>query len=517
MREEFAKLKRKFMLAAIVKSIVVGVVCGLFAVGVILLSLKLSAISLNAGFYALIGIATAFVCGAGVFLIIKPTDYRVAKKLDSEYGLNERAQTALAYQGQDGDMVQFQREDTRAALSQLKMKKPTFRQIWQYVLVGIVSLALFVTAVAIPKSIANGQGGEDNPPPTWEELPFEVSAFQIARIEDVIEDVNGFVLDDTLKQNVSDALVQLVEQLRLAKSNGEMQAAALNAIASVDNSCKAGCSYYKIGSSLKNLGRNDLAKVIAVGAETYRNHTFANGKSVKDFYSNRIDITDEAMAESIEQFNSLVGDAFIGESGTAQSMLNSIHLAIILSNVSDSESLYLLINDLTISLNSLLPQVAATAEEDEQQELTPEQIALLSKVQAVIQAFGYDVADVLAEQSFVFAVDKYISNAISDILELDNESVIGWNLSGQLGESSGEGGDDEKNNSGGYGEGDTKYGSDDLVYDPDTGEYVPYGQLINKYYAIVNEMLLSGQFTEEQANVIRAYFEMLLSGIKDKT
>ena len=44
-----------------------------------------------------------------------------------------------------------------------------------------------------------------------------------------------------------------------------------------------------------------------------------------------------------------------------------------------------------------------------------------------------------------------------------------------------------------------------------------YGQLINKYYAIVNDLLNEGKLTEEQASIIRAYFEMLFSGIKDKS
>ena len=527
MGEQFLKLKRKFLTAAIVKSAVIGAACGLFAVGAVLLALKLSTVSIAAGYYVLIAVAAALVAGGVAFSIFMPTDIKTAKKLDSEYGLNERAQTALAYSNSSGGLFDIQREDTQSVLGSLKLKKPTFKTMWQYVLIGVLSLALFVTAAVIPARTAASGGRPHTPPPTWEELPFEVSRVQIARVAGLIENVESFNLSDSLKLDITEALGVLVTGLQTAKSNGDMQNAVLSAVRGIDGYCKAQASYYKIASSLKNLGCPGLARVIATGAETYRAHTFNDDKSVKDFYNERFNIADEGISRQLELFGAEIGKAFLGEHDNANGIISSIHLAIILSNVSGDDKLYLVINDLTLVLDELLPDdlYAMTEEvgEDGQEEpLTPEQAALVAKINAAIAAFGYDLADILAEQAFVFAVDKFVYSAIFDILGLDEALSagvsIGWNLADQIvGEDDGNGKDEDNNNSGGYGGGDVEYGSDDLIFDPDTGEYVPYGQLINKYYAIVNEMLLSGQLSEEQASIIRAYFEMLLSGIKDKS
>ena len=81
-------------------------------------------------------------------------------------------------------------------------------------------------------------------------------------------------------------------------------------------------------------------------------------------------------------------------------------------------------------------------------------------------------------------------------------------------------GTDEKDpenaeNGGGVGPGAT-YGSDDLVLDPLTGELVKYGDLIDKYNAIMYERLESDFYTEEQKQAIKKYFELLYSGLEKK-
>jgi len=60
------------------------------------------------------------------------------------------------------------------------------------------------------------------------------------------------------------------------------------------------------------------------------------------------------------------------------------------------------------------------------------------------------------------------------------------------------------------------YGSDDLVLDPLTGEIVKYGDLIDRYNAIMYERLEGDFYTEEQKQVIRKYLELLYSGLEKK-
>ena len=71
---------------------------------------------------------------------------------------------------------------------------------------------------------------------------------------------------------------------------------------------------------------------------------------------------------------------------------------------------------------------------------------------------------------------------------------------------------DDTINSGGLGTGETIYGSDDLVYDPDTGTYRPYGEILDSYYAKVNELIVDGKLDDDVKKAAENYFGILYTG-----
>ena len=516
MSERFAQLKRRFVLTAVLKSIVVGVCCGLVATGTVLLALKLNATTIANLYYALIAVCTTVIVTGIAFAIFAPTDKRVAKKLDVEYGLKERVRTALAYQGNDGDVYQLQREDTAATLNALKLHKPTFKQIWVYALAALLAVAMITVALLVPAKVITAPPVDppEPPEPSWEELPFNVSEAQLERLGEVVQHVNGYALDEQLKEKIVGELTTLLDLLPTATTNGDMLNLAVNTVRKVDDNCKAAVSYYKLGNSLNNMGRADVAKIFAAGAETYKKYTLQDNSAVISFYNNRASIADEYMEESLSEFLTTIIAAHTTAQADADAIYSSINLAIIMANVSADNALFMTLNNFKNELHNY-----KAVPGDGGEELTAEQAALVAKIDTLYTNFSYRIADELADQAFVFAVDTYVKNVLLEILALtdrpDANVAIGYDLTAASGGNSG-GKDDDESKGGGYGEGDTIYGSADLIYDPDTGEYVPYGQLINKYYAIVNALLNEGKLTEEQASIIRAYFETLLSGVKDK-
>ena len=56
------------------------------------------------------------------------------------------------------------------------------------------------------------------------------------------------------------------------------------------------------------------------------------------------------------------------------------------------------------------------------------------------------------------------------------------------------GGGDDNSHGGGFGDGDQIYGSEDEVYDPVTGEYVKYGEILQRYYDIVQSFTYQTAF-----------------------
>ena len=53
-----------------------------------------------------------------------------------------------------------------------------------------------------------------------------------------------------------------------------------------------------------------------------------------------------------------------------------------------------------------------------------------------------------------------------------------------------------------------------MIFDPATGEYVKYGDLIAEYYRLMQEYLESADLTPEQKATVQNYFGILLSGSK---
>ena len=72
MSNEFNRIKKRFLIEAIIKSAACALSAGLFAVGAVLLGLKLGDSAINAGYYVLIGLGAAFAAGAPVFFLLRP-------------------------------------------------------------------------------------------------------------------------------------------------------------------------------------------------------------------------------------------------------------------------------------------------------------------------------------------------------------------------------------------------------------------------------------------------------------
>lgn len=159
--DEFKKLKKKFLTGAIIKSAVCGVSAGLFAAGVLLLTAKLGGIKIDLIWYIIAGVACALVCGGITFLFLKPSNKKVAKTVDGEYGLREQVQTSLAFSRASGDVVIMQRARAESEIKALPRRKIKFSAIWQYILIAVLAVALAVAGIVVPgKAVEGQQGGE---------------------------------------------------------------------------------------------------------------------------------------------------------------------------------------------------------------------------------------------------------------------------------------------------------------------------------------------------------------------
>ena len=88
----------------------------------------------------------------------------------------------------------------------------------------------------------------------------------------------------------------------------------------------------------------------------------------------------------------------------------------------------------------------------------------------------------------------------TDLPDFNNDFLF---VSGGGGEESGE----ENGNDGGLSSNEKAYGSDDEIFDPDTGTYKKYGDLIVEYQGYINE--IESKLSEELREYYNQYFDYL--------
>ncbi|MCH5350971.1 MAG: hypothetical protein J1F39_03270 [Clostridiales bacterium] len=503
MGEGFKKKKRKFLQAAIIKSAVCGISFGLFAFGAVFLALKLFGVTLNNAIYAVIAVGVALLGGGAAFLLLKPSDKKVAAELDSRYGLNEKVQSALAFSGAEGAVNEMLQADTDARLLALPKDKFEFKRIWKVFLIAILSVAVFVSSLVVPSRLTlaeggDGGGGGETVIPTAQ---FVFTEDQMDALQELIDNVNGSKLNASVKAEVVAELNKLVNNLMFAEYNSEMIEYVDFATAGVDKVVKQPLTYKAIANALGSAGQNVLAKMIADGVQTaYTQVAITNYTSVDDFYANRVTLVGQTIDNDLSAFFDYLlknesassdADEETPSIGVVEKTFTEIYLALSVSGADEDDGLRTVLFDLAKGLA---------------------QSGVLTNDVSFI--FDVKFKAELSDHAYRLAVTKYVTNRIREIFKLkipsDEIFVPTYSQAPDLGDSK----DDPSQ--GGFGKGDMLYGSDDAVYDPITGEYRKYGEIFNDYYAAVEALLRDGNLTEEQKAVIRAYFEILFSGIKEQ-
>ncbi len=508
MGENFKKIRKKHILYAVLKSVVCGIALGLAAVGAILLGVKLSHGELNVGWYVLIGVGVALALGGAAFAVFYPTRKKSAQRLDKAYALRERATTALEFAGNNGAIYELQREDTEKKLASLPVLqggaavKQAVKLVWKYALAAVLALALFITAAALPV-----KAQESDP-------KFQISEFQLIAVRELVQNVRSSSLDDGLKDPAVATLEQLLTDLQEADTQSKMERIVYTAINDVSAVLKTAGTYVQVSTALGKSKLTYLVRAVRRGVGVYKNYGFENYDDVRLFNADKENIVISVATQHMENYRGTLGLSGIeGEEEFSADVLSSnileITAAVANFGVDQTDPLYVSFTDFADKLNTLKQQVDDGLAGDE----------LVAEAEIVFGAATSSLSGALAQQSYVLAVNKHVNVFLRNTFNLppaEEEEEFDddyENPGGTMSDPSDSGDDDSPG--GGYGTGETIYGSDDLIYDPDSGEYVKYGELLNRYYAIMQEYVRGGTLTPEQEAHIRAYFETLFSGFAE--
>lgn len=509
MTSGFEKQKKKYLLAAVIKSVIVGVCVGLISVGTVLLALKLCGIQIHAGYYALIAIGAAILAGGISFLFLRPRDIRLARKIDEEYGLNEKVQTLITYDGVEGEMVELQRQDADERLRALPKRRLRFSRIWHYILISVLSIDVFVTAVALPAKKA--EGPDPGPPGGSEDLEpkFEYTLYQQAAMAELIDNVQTTEFSRTEKEAMLAALYALDAQLRTVTLESTKNATVYAAVSLIDSIAANANSYRKISDKIKSVDE-PLSKAILKGAFAFQSGgaipNYDTLKSVNYMLSGYVESAIEEGLETSKTALRVSQSDGLGEKLKAYDEKTVAALAE--SGVEETDLLYTALNTFLRDLRKVSANLAAGGFNND---------SLWSTLDQAYSAFSVNLASSLSVQSQTFMMDVFIRQSLAKIFGI---ALADLPKIDEYKENQGEppGGDETPgdnpggNQSGGYGDGNILYGSDDEIFDYNKSDYVKYGDVFDQYSAQIYEWILSSDMPDERKDQLTEYLNILLSG-----
>ena len=528
MDEKFKKIKTKCLIEALIKCAVIGISSGLFVTGIILLSLVLTNNPIHWAFYILIGLGSALAGGGVSFLFMRPSDMRVAKKYDTEFCLNEKLQTMVAFSGQEGEIISLQRQNAAETLAALPARKVRFSQIWQYCLCAVLALALFFSAVFIPVSAQEGgnQGGGDEPPeqqkPEEENPVFEYDLFMQSALTELILNVRESSLEQNLRNAVVEELENLDVNLNSVDNRKKMVETVVASVEVIDALVDEANSFRKLSDAIAGFDEIFATAIReSVGVYNSSSTPLNDIVRVRAFELKIGDLIEIVLEEFFTKAKTAlkipqegIENEDTGEIVKFADVLNpyilNLGLALELSELDESEDFYIVLDKFNSALTVISGKIGKYSDK-----------TLFKDLDDAFSALGPELNSALSVECYSYVINLFIRNRLADIFSIKanefpefNEDLVPDDNNGGDGPG-GEDNDDPSGSGGGNGDYDFIYGSDDVIYDPDRADYVKFGEVLDEYYAKMQNKVIAGEVPTDLAKIMEMYFEILYNGIKN--
>ena len=478
MGEGFLKFKRKVHIDAIIKSAVIGLFVGAPIFTVLFILSKRQVIGMHGWLCAVLGIVAALIAGGLAYIFLRPNNKKLAKKLDKELALHEKVQTMVEFKDAEDIMAALQREDTDERLRLQSVSGAKFTRLWMYITAGVLSVAMLVTAFAVPK--------KKEPEPV--DPPFQMNNWQQIALEDLIEYTQSSGMIENAKSYTVAQLEGLLKTLLDTEYTSEMKQEVISVIVGVDGKVDEVNSYTAIHGALSGSLNDEVVELSGAIAEL-------------DVASTTTAFTELRNAFTYAEYKNAT-ETFVGQTRTSLGK----------SGYNQEDELYAAVEKFLVSLET----IAKDFDGYDETALN----AALDGAEGVGGIFGTaadDIHDAIVQQKTNRTVGKYVISELMEIFEISKDELPDLGADEVFVESEtggGQTGDENDKNDGGYGKGEQLFGSNDQIYDPEKG-HVAYGEVLNEYFAKVSEQLVNGTLSEEMQEFINGYYAQLYNGSKD--
>ncbi len=472
MSPTFQKIKSYYFIKAVANAIAIGLALTFFAVGGTLLTLKLLAINIEFWWYIIIG-AVAFIPSALItFFVCKKSDSVIAKALDSTYSLDERVQTMVENKDESGVFAVLQREDTEDHLalverSVYKLTKGSIVTIVSFLL----AFVLFVVSICIP-----AVKDDDNP-----DEVFSIKEWQTIALESLISYVDGSKMSEMPREEIATDLLTLKESLYRIE---EDEIITLVSEEVLDIEVRA--SITTADEAIENYNSYKILYNAIRTSEDANVKNFARGMATLDM-TDRFEILRSAFTKSETEYEQL--------KMSLVSYADTIRVSFTTTEVPATDTLRVAIENYINDIKESANKTGGTYAQ------------LQQDLDEIFIEHNRLINEALMEQKENRTIANYAINELISIFNIKNPPLFGGSeLAGIPGEEE----EEEVNTPGGPPDPDNnKYGSDDLIYDPDIEGQREYGEILTDQTSKKDSTVREEETPPELEDIIDDYFSAL--------
>ena len=471
MGKGFLKFKRKAHIVAFIKSLIIGVSLGLIVFSTLLILHKREVILFKPINSALVGVGVTVVAFVAVYLLLKPRDKRIAKRLDEELVLQERVQTMLAFQDSAEEMQCLQRRDADERLSAMRTSALRFGNLWRFIAMAVLSLGMLITSLCVPAI----------KPPQPQDPNFDLNDWQRVSLQNLIEYVEDSDMQQSPKQFTLDKLNGLLVALDEVEKESVMKSHVVQVIVAVDDKVDKVNSSTTIRNKLGETADTDVIKL----ANALRK------------------LQNSASVEGLSDLRTVF--AYYTYQQTVASFARNVNSALEDSGYDQTDALYLAIEEWIANLQAEADKYSSHTAQSLESALHGE-----NGIGGIFTRFADKAHAALVQQKTNRRVATYVQTELMNIFKLTDEDIPELDNDDEEDFQGSQDNDDEEKGPapGSPDDGETNYGSEDLIFDPERG-FVHYGEVLTDYENIMDEWLQDDNVPEELKQMIRDYFNSL--------
>lgn len=427
------------------------------------------------------------IVGFSTYFILRKNDKRLARELDSEFGLKERLQTSLEYKDLNTPMAALLREDVKEKTSTLNKKQIRVKKLPLYIISVVVSSLLsMVLVLFLPFNIIRPT---EEPP-----APFELTEMQEKQMEAIIARVEASNMKEPAKGEVANEVRALLNVLKTTKIKDDADALISLSVKKIDTITKStGTSYqlYELLLEADNAYTKEMGRLLTL--LDWSKFKIKREK-IRAYFEHKEYGTEDADIAKITEDTALL----VREAGS------ELRSALLKSGIDESDRLY-------GELLSTATRMEKLASELENGYINYRATVGTTEYGAIFSLIEDDIYRALDEQNISYSVGFGASDEIRKMFgfSVPNREDNGSEKKDDDADDSDE--KEDKPTDGGGTSGSDIYGSDDQIYDKNEG-YINYGEVLNTYYQIMG----STEYTDEQKVEIQKYFETLFRGLEEK-